>query len=567
MISHLDGHRRRAAVCVALATGTVAAGIGLLAVSGYLISKAALEPPVLSLTVAIVGVRFFAITRAVLRYMERLASHDLTFRLLASVRVAFYERLAALAPVSLQRLRSSDLLSRFVVDVDSLQNVFLRVLAPPLVALFTALLAVAIATALLPAAGLALAAWLVLAGIVLPIAGRMAGTARRTQAAARADLAVELDELLRGAPELVLYGGAENRQTRVRAADRRLMRLARSDALTAGMTAGLGTALTAVALVGVLIAAIPAVGDGRLPGTQLAVLAFVVLAAFEAVTPLSAAVQQFAAVAGADARLDEITSASPIAVDHATRPGPGSAARTIGVSGARFRYEPGGPWVLDGIDLRLDRGRRIAVVGPSGSGKTTLAHVFVRFCELTSGRVTLDGHDLREYATGDVRQSVLLASEDAYLFATTIRDNLRLGKPDATAAELIDALQRAGLGPWIGLLPDGLDTRVGENGALVSGGQRRRIALARALLADAPFLILDEPTADLDEPTSAAFIDRLLEATPETGLLVITHRLAGLDRFDEILVLERGRIIERGTEDELLRPGTRYRALREQQTP
>jgi thiol reductant ABC exporter CydC subunit len=565
MISHLDGHRRRAAVCVALATATVAAGIGLLAVSGYLISKASLEPPVLSLTVAIVGVRFFAITRAVLRYLERLASHDLTFRLLTSIRVAFYERLVSLAPVSLQRLRSSDLLSRFVVDVDSLQNVFLRVLAPPLVALLTGLLAVAIATALLPAAGLTLAAWLVLAGIVLPTAGRLAGTARRTQAPARADLAVELDELLRGAPELVLYGGAEDRQTRVRAADRRFMRLARSDALTAGMTAGLGTALTAVALVGVLIAAIPAAGDGRLPGTQLAVLAFVVLAAFEAVTPLSAAVQQFAAAAGADARLDEITAA-PVAVDHATRSGPGRAARTIAVSAGRFRYEPGGPWILDGIDLRLERGRRIAVVGPSGSGKTTLAHVFVRFCELTSGRATLDGHDLREYARGDVRESVLLASEDAYLFATTIRDNLRLGKSDATAAELTEALQRAGLGPWIESLPDGLDTRVGENGALVSGGQRRRIALARALLVDAPFLILDEPTADLDEPTAAACIDRLLETTPETGLLMITHRLAGLDRFDEILVLERGRIIERGTEAELLRPGTRYHALRQQQS-
>jgi thiol reductant ABC exporter CydC subunit len=517
--------------------------------------------------VAIVGVRFFAITRAGLRYLERLASHDLAFRLLASVRVAFYDRLASLAPVSLQCLRSSDLLSRFVVDVDSLQNVFLRVLAPPLVALLTALLAVAIATALLPTAGIALAAWLVLAGIALPSAGRLASAARRAQAPARAHLAVELDELLRGAPELVLYGGTEDRQARVRAADRRLMRLARSDALTAGMTAGLGTALTAVALAGVLIAAIPAVGDGRLPGTQLAVLAFVVVAAFEAVTPLSAAVQQFASVAGAEARLDEITSATPIALGHSTRPGPGSAARTIDVSGARVRYEPDGPWILDGIDVRLERGRRIAVVGPSGSGKTTLAHVFVRFCNLTSGRATLDGHDLREYATGDVRRAVLLASEEAYLFATTIRDNLRLGKPDATAAELTDALQRAGLGPWIESLPDGPDTRVGENGALVSGGQRRRIALARALLVDAPFLILDEPTADLDDPTAAAFIDRLLAATPDTGLLVITHRLAGLDRFDEILVLDGGRIIERGTEDELLRPGSRYHALRRQRSP
>jgi thiol reductant ABC exporter CydC subunit len=566
MVSHLDEHRRTAAISVALATGTVAAGIGLLAVSGYLISKAALEPPVLSLTVAIVAVRFFAITRAVLRYLERLVSHDLAFRLLASVRVAFYGRLSSLAPVSFARLRSSDLLSRFVADVDSLQNVFLRVLAPPLVALFTAVFAVAVATALLPATGLALAAWLALAGILLPVAGRAAGGARRGQAAARAELAVELDDVLRGAPELVLYGATHDRKARVQAADRRLMRLARSDALTAGMTGGLGVALAGLALVAVLIAAIPAVSDGRLPGTQLAVLAFVTLAVFEAITPLSAAVQQFSVVAGADARLDEITSAAPAAITSGPRPGPGSGARTIGVEDGRLRYGPDGPWVLEGINLRLERGRRIAVVGPSGSGKTTLAHVLVRFCDLTSGRATLDGHDVREYAATGVREAVLLASEDAYLFATTIRENLRLGRPDATDAELTDALRRVGLGPWIESLADGLDTRVGENGALVSGGQRRRIALARALLADAPFLILDEPTADLDEPSAAAFLDGLLATAADTGLLVITHRLAGLDRFDEILVLDGGRVIERGSERELLRPGTRYHALHEQQS-
>jgi ABC-type multidrug transport system fused ATPase/permease subunit len=325
-------------------------------------------------------------------------------------------------------------------------------------------------------------------------------------------------------------------------------------------------ALTALALVAVLIAAIPAVSDGRLPGTQLAVLTFVTLAVFEAITPLSAAVQQFATVAGASTRLDEITAAASEAPGLARRGGPGSAARTIGVENGRLRYEPDGPWVLDGVNLRLQRGRRIAVVGPSGSGKTTLAHVLVRFCDLTSGRATLDGHDVREYAATDVREAVLLAAEDAYLFATTIRQNLRLGRPHATDAELTDALRRAELGAWIESLPDGLDTRVGENGALVSGGQRRRIALARALLADAPFLILDEPTADLDERTAAAFIDGLLRATADTGLLVITHRLAGLDRFDEVLVLDSGRIVERGTPRELLRPGTRYHALREQQS-
>jgi ABC-type bacteriocin/lantibiotic exporter with double-glycine peptidase domain len=235
-------------------------------------------------------------------------------------------------------------------------------------------------------------------------------------------------------------------------------------------------------------------------------------------------------------RLDELAGAPTPASDPQAprRVGP---APVLAVEGGRLRYEPGGRWILDGVDLELRAGRRVALIGPSGSGKSTLARVLVRFRDLTEGRVTLDGHDLREYADADLRGAIALHAEDAHLFAATIRDNVRLGRPGAGDHEVLHALARAGARAWVQSLPDGLDTLVGEDGALVSGGQRQRIALARALLVEAPILILDEPTAHLDDATAAAFVDDLLDATEDVALLFITHRPYALDRFDAVVEL------------------------------
>jgi ATP-binding cassette subfamily C protein CydC len=533
----LRRYRRQAALSIVLGCATVAAGMGLLATSGYLISRAALEPPILTLTVAIVGVRFFAILRAVVRYAERLVSHDLAFRHLADLRVRFYRRLAPLAPAGLRHYRSADLLSRFVADVDSLQHLFLRALAPPLVAVGAIVVAVGVAAAILPVAAVVLALALLLAASAVPAIGwlviRRSG---RRQAPVRAELTQELVELLRGAPELAVYGGTEDQRRHVLDADARLTRIARRDALASGLTGGLGMALAASSAAAVLAVAIPAVAGGDLDGVNLAVLAFLALSSFEAVAPLPAAAQQRASAAGVARRLDEIATA-PAPVSSLGPPRPVGPSPVLAIEAGRFRYDADGPWVLDGVELELAPGRRIALVGPSGSGKSTIARVLVGFCELDEGRVTLDDHDLREYGDDDIRRTIGLHAEDAHLFATTIRDNVRLGRPDADDAEVLDALGRAGARDWIMTLPDGLDTRVGEDGALVSGGQRQRIALARALLVSFPLLILDEPTAHLDEQTAAAFIDDLLAATEDVGLLLITHRLHGLDRFDEVISL------------------------------
>jgi ATP-binding cassette subfamily C protein CydC len=270
---------------------------------------------------------------------------------------------------------------------------------------------------------------------------------------------------------------------------------------------------------------------------NLAVLAFLALSSFEAVAPLPAAAQQRASAASVARRLDEIATA-PAPVANPETPRSVGPSPVLAIEAGRFRYDADGPWVIDGIDLELAPGRRVALVGPSGSGKSTVARVLVRFCDLAEGRVTLDGHDLHEYRDDDVRRTIALHAEDAHLFATTIRDNVRLGRPGGDDAAVLDALGRAGARDWIATLPDGLDTLVGEDGTLVSGGQRQRIALARALLMGSPLLILDEPTAHLDEPTAAAFVDDLLAATQDVGLLLITHRLHGLDRFDEVISLK-----------------------------
>jgi ABC-type multidrug transport system fused ATPase/permease subunit len=274
---------------------------------------------------------------------------------------------------------------------------------------------------------------------------------------------------------------------------------------------------------------------------MLAALVLLAMAAFEAVRPLPDAAQHLAATAGAAARLLALTDREP-SVRDPDEPLPLGEGRVLRLERARLRYEPDGPWVLDGIDFELRPGKLVALVGPSGAGKTTVANVLVRFRDLDEGRALLDGHDLRAYAQDDVRRVVALAGQEAHLFATTIRENVRLARPDATDDELVAALRRARVWDWVASLPGGLNTEVGESGGLVSGGQRQRIALARAFLSGARLLVLDEPTAHLDPETAAQVLDDLLDAADGTGVLLITHSPLRLERFDEVLRLEHGRI-------------------------
>ncbi len=548
------GHRGRIALAVLAGLGTIGCGIGLAATSGYLIAKAALHPPILELSVAVVAVRAFGIGRGALRYAERLAGHELALRLLADLRVRFYQGIERLGPAGLDHHRSGELVAGVVADVDTLQNLFLRVLTPPLVALGASGLALGLSAALLPGAAAVLALVLLAAGVGVPLlAAALGRTTGRRLSQSRGALAGEVVELLQGAPDLLAYGRAADRLERVAAIDERASGLARRAAGHAGVTDGLGTVLAGLGAWLVVLIAVPAVGAGRLDGPALTVLALTALASFEAVAGLPAAFQQLGANLAAAQRLFAVADAPPAVRDPAV-PLPAPAAGTVTLQGARLRYGPREPWALDGVDLRLDPGRRVAVVGPSGAGKTSLAMALLRLRELDGGRATLGGHDLRDYAAADVRRVIGLATQDVHLFNTTIRENLRLARPDASDTELEAAASRARVLEWIRGLPDGWDTTVGEQGTRVSSGQRQRLALARAVLARFPVLILDEPTANLDQATERAVMDDILAATQGTTLLLITHRLVGLERFDEILVLDRGRVVERGAPRRIAAP-------------
>jgi thiol reductant ABC exporter CydC subunit len=530
--------RSRVTLSIGLGAATVLCGVGLMATAGYLISRAAERPAVLSLTVAIVCVRFFGLARPLARYFERLASHDLALRVLGRARLRVYERLEPLAPAQLEGYRRGDLLSRAVADVDSLQNLHLRGIGPPLVALVAGAVSVAVTAAFLPAAAAVLAVGFLAGGVAVPaIAGALGRRAGRLEAAARGELAAELVETVGGAAELAVYGADSERLDRLRDNDRALVRLARRAALADGAGDGLRLLVTGATVAGVLAVAVSAHAAGDLNRVLIAMLALLALASFEAVQPLSHAARELAETLAAGERLLELTDRTPAIIDPADPLPLPVAPFAVALEGVSARYAPGEPLVLDNVDLRLEPGGRVALAGPSGAGKTTVVNLLVRFLDPEAGRVTLGGRDLREYRQEEVRRAVAVAGQDSHLFSTTIRENVRLGREDASDDEIEDALRRARILDWVLSLPDGLDTLVGEQGRELSGGQRQRLVVARALLAGAPVLVLDEPTAHLDPPTAERLIDDVLDAAGGRSVLLITHRSEGLDRMDEVVAL------------------------------
>ncbi|MGW1800614.1 thiol reductant ABC exporter subunit CydD [Streptomyces sp. NPDC001984] len=545
---------RRGRLALALLLGSLALGsaVGLMATSGWLISRASQQPPVLYLMVAVTATRAFGIGRAVFRYAERLVSHDAVLRMLADTRVAVYRRLERLAPAGLRTARRGDLLSRLVADVDALQDYWLRWLLPAGVAVAVSAASVAFTAWLLPEAGAVLAAGLLLAGAGVPLlTAAVARRAERRLAPARGVLATRVTDLLTGTAELTVAGALPSRTDDARRADGTLTRIASRAATATALGDGLTALVSGLTVAAAALLGAQAVAAGRLDGVATAVVVLTPLAAFEAVLGLPVAVRYRQRVRRSAERVYEILDApAPVREPERPRQAPTDPFPVV-VKGLTARHTGQHRDALAGLDLTLEQGRRIAVVGPSGSGKTTLAQVLLRFLDPAAGSYTLAGVDAYALDSDDVRRLVGLCAQDAHLFDSSVRENLLLARKDATETQLRDALARARLLDWVDGLPDGLDTLVGEHGARLSGGQRQRLALARALLADFPVLVLDEPAEHLDLPTADALTADLLAATEGRTTVLITHRLAGLDAVDEVIVLDAGRVVQRGPYAEL----------------
>jgi thiol reductant ABC exporter CydC subunit len=532
----------RLGVAALLSLLCIASGVALLAVSGYLIQDASLRPPILSLDVAAVAVRLFSLLRACGRYLDRLATHDAVLRLLADTRVAVYEAIEPRAPGAFDRDRSGDLMRRVGGDVEALQDFYARSLLPPAVAALAIVIAAVVAG--IVAAPVGITAILVMTAgaiaIVLVATLSARGEAARLAGLAGA-LSAEITDTLQGCADLFGSGAVDRQLAEVDAIitdiERASSRLARSRAAANGLVS-LAGGLTVIAVV---IAATAAVSAGILPAIATGILALGAMAISEPFALLPAAVDSARTALPSARRLVDITTRPLPVVDP---PAPRTLPETseVVLDNVSMRYQLDAPLAVAAVSLRLGPGSLVGIEGPSGSGKSSLAAILVRFRDFESGCFTLGGVDVRELRADDVRTRIGLVSQDAHIFATSIRENLRLARVDATDETMDAAAAAAHLLDWIRTLPDGWDTLVGEHGAQISGGQRRRLALARALLAGFPVLVVDEPTEALDDLTAAAVMADIVAAGAERALLVISHRAADMALMREVYTMRRGQL-------------------------
>jgi ATP-binding cassette subfamily C protein CydC len=565
LIGTLKAHRLHVTLAVFLGVATLVGNIGLLATAAYVISAAALMPILAALAGPIYLVRLFGVGRAAARYAERMVSHSLTFKLLADLRTWFYARLEPLAPARLLRYRTGDLLSQIVQDVDELENVYLRVVSPVLVAVIVFLLTCLLFYVFGSSLAFVSLGFLAVAGVGVPLLVRALtrGLGRR-QLKLRAELNSRIVDDIQGVQDLLAFGQEHDRLREICDLDRRLDRVQKRMAFITGLQNALGDLIMNLAMLAILALSIPLVAGGELPGVYLAFLALVILGSFEAVHPLGTAFQFLGRSVEAGKRLFEVVDAEPEVTDP-PRPLPPPKAQALEFDGVSFGYEKDGPPVLEDVTFALTPGKRVAVVGPSGAGKSTLVHLLLRFWDPSGGEVRLGGRDIREYTQEDLRRGFAVVSQDTHVFNGTLRANLLLAKQRATDQELESVLGRAQLSKLVERLPNGLDGPLGEQGLSLSGGERQRLAVARALLKGAPLLVLDEPTANLDPITERQLLDTTYELMRDRATLVVTHRLVRMEEMDEILVLDSGRIVERGTHGELVLAGGLYHEMLETQ--
>lgn len=561
----LGQRRGRMLLSVMFGFMTIGASIALMATAGYLIAKAATRPPtILLLWVPIVSVRFFGIARAVFRYVERLVSHDVTFRILTDLRTRLYTILESRLPAMFSQWTIGKLMDTMTNDIDALQNLFLRVIAPPLVAVLTAALSFVL---IAPIGGLLLASVLLmgltLVGVVWPLVShRISRRLRQEGVDQRSALSQQITDMVTGMPDLIVSddGGQTflsellDRQEKLNTVQ---LRLTRREALFECLTmiTVAGTAWFMLRL------AVPPARHELLTGVALCVIVLTALSSFEAVLTLPNAFGALTESVSSLRRVRDMENWPVPAPDPEQSDTASPVTWRIQVQHVSFAYVSADRNVLTDITFDVDPGKHIAIVGQNGAGKSTLFHLFTRLWDVQDGAILIDGTDIRHLPGEAVRNGIGVVSPFAHVFHASIADNLRIAKPSASIDELQSAAKKAQLSEWIEQLPDRYETIVGETGHVPSGGQRQRIAIARAILANPQVYLLDEPLESLDTHTASQIQAVLAEVTRSKTAIWITHQLRTLGSMDEILVLHDGQIIERGRHDELLQRMGRYKQM------
>ena len=550
---------------LALGIAAIGAGIGLMGTSAYIIASAALRPSISVLQVAIVGVRFFGLSRGVFRYLERVVSHSVNLRVVSRLREDFYRRIEPGAPANLVYYRSGDLLQRVIGDLETLENFYVRVIAPFIVAAVVVLGVSFFVGGYAVELGILLAAGMILTGFFQPLISLLlTRKLSRQQVQVRAQSSAKLVEIFQSLEDLQAGNAQGHFYQGLMAEFQNSGRVQVKLGWLNGVNDSMVFLLTNLTLLALLVLAIPLVNHGSLDGVTLAVVALVAISSFEAVNPLPAAMQQYNASQAAAQRLfsmgnnqaNDLSGFEQLPKVHNP---------VIKFESVSLGYPSTVEKILDQVTFDLSYGKKIALVGSNGAGKSSLVSLLLGFVEPSEGSLRLIGEEGYYQGAETIRPLLAVQLQSPYLFSDSVRNNLLLAAPEASDSCLLQVLEKVGLMDWLQSLPEGLDTWIGEHGEKMSGGERQRLALARVLLQDKPFLILDEPTASLDVVNSQRVVNIFLKERSEAGMLVITHDLRWLSEMDEILVMERGRIIERGTYLFLLSQNSQFRKLYQQE--
>jgi ATP-binding cassette subfamily C protein CydC len=555
--------RYQVLLSVLLSALTIGASISLMSTSAFLISMAALQPSVSVVGVAVVGVRFFGITRGIFRYFERIVSHSTSFKVLANIRVWLYTVIEPKAPAGISNFKTGDLLNRIMADVDNLENFFVRVFLPPATSLIVVFSVSAFMGLFSPRISIILFSGLLFIGLIISVFTLLFSREPGNQLTnIRSQLREEIVDFVQGLPDIQSFGQEEKFIDRIHTTSDQFYKIQQKLGLINATQSALTTLSMGLIIWFILYVTIPLVNSGTIEGVHLAVVILGSMASFEAVQNLPQAMNLLGANLRSANRLFELESVPAGIIEPSDPETPPTEANLV-FKDLYFNY--GEVEVIKGIDLNLPSGKKIAIVGKSGAGKTTLTNLLLRFWEPESGQILINGKDISCYRSEDLRKLISLVSQSTYLFNTSIRENLRLAYPKASEADMLNACKIAEIDAFIDSLPKKLDTVIGERGHQMSGGERQRLAIARAVLKNTPILILDEPTSNLDPVTEKKIITTIDRIARSKTVIWITHSLTGLEKMDEILVMEEGTIVERGTHEQLIEAKGEYFLMRNDQ--